>query len=78
MGSWGHPLAKGAEAMFGMTTKHWAVIAGFLVALASQIAGLGDSWDHVSSPMFVAGVIGQLGTVLAAVFVGAPDKPGGE
>lgn len=60
--------------MFGkaLTTKHWAVIGGFLISSATIIGGL-HSWSDLQSPQVVAGFIGQAGSLIVAVFVGAPE-----
>lgn len=54
--------------------KHWVLIAGFLAASATMIAGL-HSWSDVTTPAFVAGFLGQLGVLIGSVFVGAPQDP---
>lgn len=56
-------------------TKHWAVIAGMLIAVGTQIGGLEHGWHDALSPGFIGGLAIQLGTVLTAIYVGAPQKP---
>lgn len=53
------------------TQKHWLLLGGFLTALAVQISGL-DHWNDAVKPSFVAGFLGQLGAMLAAIYT---DKP---
>lgn len=57
--------------MFNLQPQHYALIAGFLGALAIQISSL-DSWAHATSPAFVGGVIAQMGTFLGALYVNKP------
>ena len=56
-------------------TKHYAVLAAMLVALGTQLGGLEHGWTDATSPAFVGGLLMQIGTTLAALFVGAPHKP---
>lgn len=55
--------------------KHMAVMAAMLIALGTQLAGLEHGWADAATPTFVGGLIIQVGTTLAAIFVGAPVKP---
>lgn len=58
--------------------KHYAVLAGFLAAVATQLATAQHGWVDISTPGFVAGVLMQLATTISALFVGSPsDKDGG-
>lgn len=52
-------------------TKHYAVIGGLLIALGTQCAGVG-SWHDMTTPTFVGGCLIQIGTTVAALFVGSP------
>jgi len=54
--------------------KHWALIASFLGSTALVIAGL-DHWGDFFKPAVVGGLLGQLSTLMTAVFVGAPPNP---
>jgi Flp pilus assembly protein protease CpaA len=54
-----------------MKVSHWVIAGGFLTAISVQIASL-QSWDQATTPLFVAGVIGQIGTFLAAMFKDSP------
>lgn len=58
-----------------LETKHWAVIAAMLIAVGTQIGGMEHGWRDALSPGFVSGLLIQIGTTLAALFVGAPQKP---
>lgn len=58
-----------------LETKHWAVIAAMLIAVGTQIGGMEHGWHDALSPGFVSGLLIQVGTTLAALFVGAPQKP---
>ena len=58
-----------------LSAQHWVLIAGFLTATSVQLLTLGDSWEHILHPSFVAGFLGQLGVVVRLVFT---DKAGGD
>ena len=60
--------------MTRLEPKHWAVLGTFIVSLAAMVAGL-DHWGDATHPAFVAGVLGQLGALVSAIFVGAPVNP---
>lgn len=54
--------------------KHWLLIGGFLTSMAAMIGGL-DHWADLTRPAFVAGLLGQVGVFIGAVFAGAPPNP---
>lgn len=56
-------------------TKHWIVIGAMFVALGTQLGSLEHGWADATSPAFIGGLIIQVGTTIAALFVGAPTKP---
>lgn len=56
-------------------TKHWIIVAALLVAIGTQIGGMEHGWHDAMAPGFVGGLLIQIGTTLAALFVGAPQKP---
>lgn len=58
-----------------LQTKHYAVIGAMLIALGTQLAGLEHGWADATSPAFIGGLLMQIGTTVAALFVGAPQKP---
>lgn len=55
--------------------KHYAVLAALIVALGTQLAGVEHGWADVATPTFIGGTLISIGTTLAAMFVGAPQKP---
>lgn len=57
-----------------MQAKHWAVIAAMLVAIGTQVAGMQHGWHDALTPSFIGGLLIQIGTTVAAIFVGAPEK----
>ena len=54
--------------------KHWALLGAMLVAVGTQLSGTEHGWLDVATPQFIGGVVLQIGTTIAAMFVGAP-KP---
>jgi hypothetical protein len=56
-----------------MKGQHWALLAGFVGALAIQIGGI-DHWAEVRQPSFVAGVLAQFAAFLGAMFSAKPSK----
>ena len=58
-----------------LTGKHYAILAAMLVALGTQLGGLEHGWHDAMTPAFIGGVLMQIGTMLAALFVGAPQTP---
>lgn len=62
--------------MRGLEPKHYLLLSGFLGALAIQIGGLQHGWHDAVSPSFVAGLLLQISTMLAALYAGAPGATG--
>lgn len=60
--------------MANLTTKHYAVLAAMLISLGTQLSGLEHGWADATSPAFIGGLLMQIGTTIAALFVGAPEK----
>jgi hypothetical protein len=58
-----------------LETKHWVIIGAMLVAIGTQLGGLEHGWVDAKSPAFISGLLIQIGTTIAALFVGAPQKP---
>lgn len=54
--------------------KHYLVLFSLLAALGTQVMGM-PNWSAAFTPMFIGGLLLQVGTTLAALFVGAPQKP---
>lgn len=54
--------------------KHWAILGAMCVAIGTQLSGTEHGWDDVRTTQFIGGLLMQIGTTIAAVFVGAP-KP---
>lgn len=57
-----------------LQTKHYVVFAAMLVALGTQLGGLEHGWADAATPSFIGGLLMQIGTTIAALFVGAPQK----
>lgn len=57
-----------------LETKHWAIVGALLVAIGTQLGGLEHGWHDAATPAFIGGVVVQIGTTIAAIFVGAPAK----
>ena len=57
-----------------MTSKHYAILAAFLTAVAIQIGGLEHGWHDATTPQFVSGLLLQLGTTVGALFMPAPAQ----
>ena len=55
-----------------LQTKHYAVVAAFLVSLRPQLGGLPNGWRDALTPTFIGGLFAQMGTIIAAVVVGSP------
>lgn len=55
-----------------LETKHYAILAAMLVAIGTQVSGMQHGWHDAISPGFVGGLLIQIGTTVAAIFVGAP------
>lgn len=56
-----------------LEAKHWALIGAFLTATGTTLGGL-HHWSDIT-PLVLAGMLGQLGVLLGAVFAGAPQNP---
>lgn len=54
--------------------KHWAILAAMLVSIGTQLTGLEHGWNDASTPIFIGGLLVQLGTTFAAIFVGSPSE----
>jgi len=52
--------------------KHYLLFGAFLISLGTQLAGLDHGWHDAVTPSFIGGLIGQIGVMIGAVFVGAP------
>jgi hypothetical protein len=57
-----------------LTTKHYVVLAAMLVAIGTQITGMEHGWLDAATPSFIGGLLIQIGTTVAAIYVGAPEK----
>lgn len=57
--------------MGNFSGKHYAIFGGFLIAIATTVASL-PSWGEAVKPMYVAGLLGQVGAFLTAMY---SDKP---
>lgn len=57
-----------------LQARHIVVIAGFLTATGAMMASL-PGWEHLKSPLFVGGVLAQLGTALAGLYLKPPTTP---
>lgn len=55
-----------------MEKKHVAIIAALCGCVSVQLAGAHNNWNEVLTPLFVAGLLGQIGVTIGAIFVGAP------
>lgn len=54
-----------------MEKKHWALIAAVCGCASVQLAGV-KNWSDTVTTLFVAGLLGQIGITIGALFVGAP------
>ena len=54
--------------------KHFVILGALLVAVGTQLAGLEHGWKDAATPAFLGGLLMQVGTTIAAVFVGAPQN----
>jgi hypothetical protein len=52
--------------------KHWLIIAGLVSGAGTQLASAQHGWADTLTPGFVAGLLIQFGSAIAAIFVGAP------
>lgn len=55
-----------------MQTKHYALLTALLVSFGMQLSSGVHGWHELATPMFVGGMLVQIGTVIAAVF---QEKP---
>ena len=55
-----------------LQTKHYVVVAAFLVSLGPQLGGLAHGWHDALTPSFIGGLVAQVGAIIAAVIVGSP------
>lgn len=60
----------------GLEPKHYAIMGAFFTSLAVQVAGLKHGWGDALEPLFVAGVLTQVGVLLGALYAGAPGATG--
>lgn len=60
----------------GLEPKHYAILGAFFTSLAIQVAGLKHGWGDALEPIFVAGVLTQVGVLLGALYAGAPGATG--
>ena len=56
-----------------MSTEHYVLLAGFLAVVGLQLATMGDSWNHVLTPSFLGGFLGQVAILLRAIFTEKPS-----
>ncbi len=52
--------------------KHYAILAGLITGLATQLVTAQHGWADVLTPGCVAGMLIQLASAMTAIFVGAP------
>lgn len=52
--------------------KHWAVIAGLITGVATQLLTAQHGWADIVTPGFFAGLLIQIASAITALFVGAP------
>lgn len=57
--------------MFGMSTKHWMLLAGMVGAIGLQLTGL-KTWADAATPAFVGGLLGQVAVVVTSIFTRQP------
>lgn len=60
-----------------LSPKHWAVIAGQLIAIGTMISGLSHGWHDALTPTFISGLMIQIGTLIAALSTEAVDNKRG-
>lgn len=56
-----------------MQGKHWLFFSGCLVSIASMMAAMHD-WSEAQKPAFIAGVLGVIGSHLAAMYTTKPGE----
>jgi hypothetical protein len=52
--------------------KHWAIIAGLITGVIAQLLTVQHSCSGIVTPGLAAGLLIQIASTLAAIFVGAP------
>lgn len=55
-----------------LTAKHYAVIAGLLTGVATQLLTAQHGWSDTMTTGFAAGLMIQLASAITGLFVGAP------
>lgn len=60
--------------MAPLEMKHFAILGGFLISLGTAIGGLEHGWHDAITPGFIGGMLGQVGTLILAIYVGAPGQ----
>lgn len=60
----------------GLEPKHYAIMGAFFTSLAVQVAGLKHGWGDALEPLFIAGVLTQVGVLFGALYAGAPGATG--
>lgn len=60
--------------MLRPSASHWVILAGCLVSIGAMGSAFHD-WREVTSPAFVFGVIGVVGSNIAAVLTRPPERP---
>lgn len=55
-----------------MTREQWLLLAGFLGVVGMQLATMGDSWSHVTTPSFISGVLIQTAILVRAIYTPRP------
>lgn len=58
-----------------MTGKHWLAIGLFVVGVGTSISSLND-WHEATTPLFISGLLVQLGGKLVALFSDNVKKEG--
>ena len=53
---------------------HWTILTAFLTGVGSQLSALPD-WHDAMTPLFLGGVIVQIGSLLMALKTRAPGVP---
>lgn len=61
--------------MKGLTTKHYVVIGGAIVALGMQLSGLQHGFHDALTPTFIGGLLVQIGKDFLNFYIDAPRDP---
>jgi len=56
-----------------MKAKHYALLGVCLASIATMVSSLPD-WNEAMKPSFVGGVLGVIGTQLAALYTERPNE----